>query len=197
VGDYTERFKQVGGKRPVWMVLQGFGWRDIHEYPADAPEGAGRRPSEAESRFMLYDAIAHGAHGVLYWGCNYAQEPPEFWEMLRGVVREAAALDQVWAARDAEVQPVVGYAPTMGSVDRPPVALAKQHDGKTYILVVNEHYAGLAVRLSGLTSLEGGRTSFTGNPGGCDLNADRVLNGMLTIQMPGESAAVVCVIDRE
>ena len=38
VGDYTDRFQKVGGERPVWMVLQGFGWRDIHKQPDDAPQ---------------------------------------------------------------------------------------------------------------------------------------------------------------
>ena len=59
VGDYTERFRQAGGRRPVWMVLQGFGWRDIQQPAEDAPAEEGRRPTQSESRFMLYDAIVH------------------------------------------------------------------------------------------------------------------------------------------
>jgi len=195
VGDYTERFHQAGGGRPVWMVLQGFGWRDIHKHPPDAPEEKGRRPSRAESRFMLYDAIVHGARGVLYWGCNYAQEPPDFWRDLRAVVREAADLGEVWAARDAAIHPEVSYGPTWGSVDRPPLALAKNHEDKTYILVVNEHYEGLAVRLSGLRGLDGARVSLVGNPSGCALKTDRIEQGALTHYMAGLSAAVVAVSD--
>jgi len=193
VGDYTERFRAAGGKRAVWMVLQGFGWRDLNKPPADAPKDTGRRPTRAESRFMLYDAIVHRARGVLYWGCNYAQEPPDFWKELCSVVREAANLGEVWAARDAAEQPTVSCAPTWGSLDRPPVALAKRHDGKTYVLVVNEHLDGLAVRLSGLGVSDGAKISLVGDPGGSALAADQVAQSSLTVHMPAQGIAIIAV----
>jgi len=196
VGDYTERFRQVGGKRAVWMVLQGFGWRDLNKPPADAPKDTGRRPTRAETRFMLYDAIVHRARAVLYWGCNYAQEPPDLWRELCAVVREAADLGEIWAARDAEQQPTISFAPTWGSVDHPPVAMAKSHEGKTHVLIVNEHYNGLAVRLSGLVGADGSRASLVGDPGGCALAGDRVVQGSLVVHMPGQSVAIVAIAGR-
>jgi hypothetical protein len=196
VGDYTDRFTEVGQGRPVWMVLQGFGWRDIIDHAEDAPKDKGRRPTRRESQFMLYDAIVHGARGVLYWGSNYAQEPPEFWQDLRGVVREAADLQPVWAARDAEEQPTVSYLPTMTSVDRPPLALAKQLDGTVYVLVVNEHYDGLGVRLGGLEHCDGAQATLTGGTGDSSLSEDNVQGGTLVLHMPAFSATVV-VLERD
>ncbi len=68
VGVGTERWKQAGRGKPVYMVLQAFGWGELGDY-------YGHRktvyPSFAESRFMAYDVIAHGARGILYWGSHY------------------------------------------------------------------------------------------------------------------------------
>jgi hypothetical protein len=191
VADYTDRFRSAGGRRPVWMVLQGFGWRDIQTHAEDAPPEKGRRPTRDESRLMLYSAIVHGSRGVLYWGSQYARDPPDFWDDLRNVVREAAELQHVWAARDAETQPRTVYLPTQGSVDRPPRALAKQLEDQQYILVVNEHYEGLGVRLEGLEQLNGSQASLCGDADGCQLKADQVQKGALVVHMPGLSAAVV------
>lgn len=191
VGDYTDRFRIAGGGRPVWMVLQGFGWRDIHAHPEDAPPERGRRPTQDESRLMLYDAIVHGSRGVLYWGSQYAQDPPDFWDDLCKVVHEAAELQHVWAARDADTQPRMSYLPTLRSVDRPPLALAKQLEDQQYILVVNEHDDGLGVRLEGLEGLNDSQASLFGNADGCQLKTDLIQKGSLVIHMPGLSAAVV------
>ena len=67
VGGATDRWVQVGKGKPVWMVLQAFSWHELgegntHKNPA--------YPTFAESEFMAFDAIAHGARGVLYWGSS-------------------------------------------------------------------------------------------------------------------------------
>jgi hypothetical protein len=146
---------------------------------------------------MLYDAIVHRACGVLYWGCNYAQKPPDFWNDLCAEVREAADHGQMWAARDAREQPVVSYEPTWASVDRPPLALAKRLEDRIGILVVNEHSDGLAVRLAGLGHLDGAKASLVGDPGGCALAGDRVTTGSLVLHMSALSAAVIAVESRK
>ncbi|MCI0492139.1 MAG: hypothetical protein L0Z07_04290, partial [Planctomycetes bacterium] len=73
VGAYTERMQQAATGKACAMVLQGFGWRDLWEKPNEvgAAVGIGRRPTWAESRFMAYDAIIHGANAILYWGTAY------------------------------------------------------------------------------------------------------------------------------
>jgi hypothetical protein len=193
VGDYTQRYLQLVGNRPAWMVLQGFGWRDIHEHQKSAPAEVGRRPTRRESRFMLYDAIVRGARGVLYWGINYAQDPPTFWHELKSVVHEAASLGDVWAARDAELQVKTTFEPTMASVARPPRTLVKKLRARYYFLVVNEHDDGLVVRLEGLDELDGAAASIVGDMADCLLPTPRVDHGTLAVQMPGYSVAIVLV----
>ncbi len=192
VGDYTERFLHLRGNRPAWMVLQGFGWQDIRK-DEDLPAAAGRRPTQQESRFMLYDAIVRGARGVLYWGVNYAQKPPKFWHELKEVVEEAATLGEVWAARDAKLSVTAAFEPTMGSVDRPPRVLAKKVGQRHYLLVVNEHTEGLVVRLEGLGELDGMTASIVGDQTGCNLPSPHVEHGALAVQIPSHTAAVVLV----
>lgn len=89
VGSSTERWKQVGSGRPVWMVLQGFSWSDLEGYSHDVAY-----PTFAESRLMAYDCIAHGARGILYWGSNYLKSPgfEAFREFLYALTSELAAL---------------------------------------------------------------------------------------------------------
>lgn len=191
VGDYTDRFLQAGAGRPTWMVLQGFGWRDLSKGPKPPAPETGRRPTRHETRFILLDAMVHGARGVLYWGVNYAQDPPTFINELEGVVREAAAQSALWSARDAAVQPKVSFAPTMGSVDRPPRALLKQDGSRRGLLLVNEHTSGLAVHVAGLGVADGSQATILGDADGCALQTGRVEKGGLVVFMPAESALVV------
>ena len=81
----------------------------------------------------------------------------------------------------------------MGSVDRPPRALAKQVEDDLYILVVNEHYEGLGVCLASLAGRNGAQASLVGDPHGCALKEDRVREGSLILHMPGYSAAVLAI----
>lgn len=194
VGEYTDRFRQAGDGRPVWMVLQGFGWRDLHSQPSTAstaPADVGRRPTHRETRLMLYDALVHGARGIMYWGTKYAAEPPAFLEDLEAVVREASAQSTLWSARDAAAQPKVSYGPTMVSVDRPPRVLAKQDGSRLGLLVVNEHNGGLEVHVAGLAVVDGTRIAILGETDGCVLAADRVAKGEIVLFMPAESAVVL------
>ncbi|MHC4537538.1 MAG: hypothetical protein ACYS6K_26690, partial [Planctomycetota bacterium] len=63
VGAYTDRMRETAPRKSIWMVLQGFGWRDLSEKGKNDPDpGKGRRPNFFEIRFMAYDAIVHGAN---------------------------------------------------------------------------------------------------------------------------------------
>lgn len=95
VGDATERWKKVGrNEKPVWMVLQAFSWSELGDY-------YGHKivvyPSFTESRFMAYDAIVHGARGILYWGSHYLKSS-EFRQSLYALTSELAALQTLLVA---------------------------------------------------------------------------------------------------
>ncbi|MCA9217827.1 MAG: hypothetical protein KDB27_32380 [Planctomycetales bacterium] len=85
IGRATDRWNAIGQGNPVWMVLQGFSW---HAAKATRTK---LYPTFAQSRFMAYDAIVHGARGVLYWGSNTIDEP-QFRTSLYALTSELSAL---------------------------------------------------------------------------------------------------------
>lgn len=88
VGSATERWKKVGRGKPVWMVLQAFAWSELGDYYG---EKIAAYPTFAESRFMAYDVVAHGARGVLYWG-SHSLKSDDFRQSLYALTSELAAL---------------------------------------------------------------------------------------------------------
>jgi len=95
VGDATERWKKVGrNEKPVWMVLQAFSWSELGDYYGHKTL---LYPSFTESRFMAYDAIVHGARGILYWGSHYLKSS-EFRQSIYAVTSELAALQEFLVA---------------------------------------------------------------------------------------------------
>jgi len=154
VGDYTERMQAAGPGKAVWMVLQGFGWRDLREEkPEDETEG--RRPRYDETRFMAFDAVVHGADAILYWGTHYIDKPSRFWTDLKRVVTELKGLGDVLAARTLEIDLHVELKPTLYSADRGIVAVAKRARGRTFVITVNECHEPLGCTISGLPVADG------------------------------------------
>jgi len=157
VGGYTRRMQEAAPAKPVWMVLQGFGWADIRERPdADARDRL-RQPNPNESRFMAYEAIVNGARGILYWGTAYVDKEEPFWTELLSLVTELSAQQPVWSAPDAALDVKITLAQTWGSLDRGVRVLPKQVGSRVYLLVVNEWLDPLVYTLHGLGSLDGVR----------------------------------------
>ncbi len=92
----TERWNQIGRGMPVYMVLQAFSWHELGEY-YDAKNEA--YPTFDESRFMAYDAIAHGADGILYWGSSYLKSEA-CRASIYALTKELAALQPFLTAPD-------------------------------------------------------------------------------------------------
>ena len=95
VGDYAEWVRAAGeDRKPVLMVLQACAF--------GTPEGKDPvYPTWEQLRFMAFDAIVHGAVGVLYWGLNSVPEEALLWGHMRRVVGELARLEPVLAAPDS------------------------------------------------------------------------------------------------
>ncbi len=146
VGAYTDRMQASAPGKPVWMVLQGFGWNDIRA--EDAPDDPKRRrPKPEESRFMAYDAIVRGARGLLYWGTFKVEKDSLFWGELLALVKELNGLQAVLSAPDAGAVMQVPLEPSYGSLDRGVLALPKETDTGTWYIVVNESPYTLTYRL--------------------------------------------------
>jgi hypothetical protein len=172
VGVYTERMRAAAPGKACAMVLQGFGWRDLSSKKDEHEKvvGIGRRPTWAESRFMAYDAIIHGANAVLYWGTAYAkpaegegggtQSRPKLWYDLLRVARELRALDPVLVASPLKA-PEVRQAETSGSVDGRGITCTLRRVGEDFaLIVVNETENGLAFSLEGLPGKLNGRSLY-------------------------------------
>jgi hypothetical protein len=155
VGAYTSRMQSAAPGKPVWMVLQGFGWADIQPTASPERKKEERRPTLEETRFMAYDTIVRGGRGILYWGTAYIEKDSQCWKDLLSVIAELAALQPVLSAPDATITPHVTLAPTWGSVDRGILVLPKDVNGKTWLIVVNECVDPLRYTIHGLDTMNG------------------------------------------
>jgi len=100
IGRLVNRWDAISRGKPVWMVLQGFSWHKAK---------AGRKrlyPSYHQSRFMAYDAIAHGARGILYWGTQTIDDPL-FRESLYTLTSELSQLEPFLVDADNTVEVAV------------------------------------------------------------------------------------------
>jgi len=146
VGGYVDRLARAMGGRPVWAVLQGFSWTEIGIRDVRRTVDY---PSFAQSRFLAYDAIAHGATGVLYWGTHTLRADNPCWISLKALAAELNALAPVLvapAAGSPQVEVLSGWhSAALGAR-----ALLKQVNGETYLVLVNEERYPLDVQISGL-----------------------------------------------
>lgn len=155
VGAYTGLMQDAAPRKPVWMVLQGFGWADLAEQKNSPDADKQRQPTYHESRFMAYDAIVHGARGILYWGTAYTDKTKPFWNSFLALMRELADLHPVLSAPDAKISLAVSLDETWGSLDRGVRVLPKRAPKGNCFIVVNEWRDPLRYSLQGLREYEG------------------------------------------
>ena len=159
LADSTDRWRQVGKGRPVWMVLQGFTWSDLD----DGDTNITAFPAFAESRLMAYACITHGARGILYWGSSYMKSEGKeaFRKSLYALTSELSALQPFLTA------PIERYVTVRliddGRTDIPPplsvrgVSITARRIGRDWLIVlVNEdEHAHMGVEVNGLDALNG------------------------------------------
>ncbi len=166
-GAYTDRMRDAAPGKACWMVLQGFGWRDINDrYNLTQDPRSGRRPNWLESRFMAYDSILHGANAILYWGTAYIENDSELWRDLLKVARELRALEPAIVAPKPPFAPRAEGELTYASFDGcQPALMLRQYAGadgapEWALIAVNEIYTGIAFRVSGLPAALEGRQLY-------------------------------------
>ena len=151
VGEYTDKMRRVAGKsKPVFMVLQGFSWEMLRK-EGERDTSKILYPTFQQSRFMAYDAIIHGANGILYWGTAYTPQPSAFWTNLKKVVRELADLQNVLAAGTEPLRVVKTYHETGHSIDAGVEFIAKKAGNDVYLLSANADKNPVKITFSGLT----------------------------------------------
>jgi|GEM_PF-3978030 len=131
------------------MVLQAFSWEMLKK-EEDRDTTMIRYPSYKESRFMAFNAIVHGATGILYWGSNYTPQPSTCISDLNKVTGELGGMQEILAAPDIELNIKKEYHELRYSVDAGIEILSKKFNDKYYLLTVNSDKNPVKVSLTGL-----------------------------------------------
>lgn len=147
VGQYTEKMRRVAGRsRAVFMVLQAFAWEDLREKERDPAMVL--YPTRGQLKSMAYQAIVHGADGLLFWGL--AGNPPgaPVWNDLRAVLSELAQMSGELSARPLQAALSFEYQDTGHSLDRGIEWTARPSRNGVLLLTVNADENPVDARLS-------------------------------------------------
>lgn len=140
-GDETDKNRAaVNDQKPVFMVLQAFAWRALSR--RDDPQAV--YPSLAQQRFMAYNAILHGARGLLYWGAHCMPKPSQAWADVKTTVHELSRLTPMLVAPSPERPPQV--TSDTGGVE----AMLRQVGEETFLVLTNTENREAEATLSAL-----------------------------------------------
>lgn len=163
VGDYTERMKAAAPGKSVWMVLQGFGWRDLNPNAKNSPDtNMGRRPNLHETRFMAYDALVRGSGAILYWGTAYIEKDSQLWKDLLAVARELRSLEPAIVGQPPEQEPrsiALSCRSSVDAEDGPRLMLRRTGDD-WLLIAVNELNAPVPFAVEQLPAELEGKTLY-------------------------------------
>ncbi len=137
VGDYVDKMRQVcGPNRPLLMVLQGFAWEMLR--PAAERENSKiHYPTYEELWFMSWDAILHGANGLIWWGTAFTPPEHAFHKDLAKVVNNLSSLSNLLSA-PAKAYPIQFRYHEMGHSISKGIEVMVKLDGKNiWIFTVN------------------------------------------------------------
>jgi hypothetical protein len=164
----TDKMKEASGGKPVWMTLQ-IAWSGIAP-SKDAPGAVPRFPSLPQERFMAYQAIVHGARGLIFFGGHMTEvcTPDDaaagwnwtFWrQVLRPVIHELSSseLQPALLAPDAKV-PVRVNTHTSGVTDVELVV--RRAGGFIYVIAVRRGGSPALVDFVGLPPDSKGEVLF-------------------------------------
>ncbi len=136
VGKYTDICREtVRDAKPVWMTLQAFAWGVLTKRPPVYP-------AHEENRFMAYNAIAHGATGLFYWGINTnGVENWPFVAELGRTIRELRSISGFLVGETIRKEL---------SADAPEICILHKRAGnKNCYILLNESGKNLEAKISG------------------------------------------------
>ena len=98
---------------------------------------------------MSYEAVIHGGNGITWYSYGDAVNTPESWENMRRIVGELSALQDVFLEPvKLPVEATVIDGPQTDTLGYPSISvMAKQHDGKLFLICANSANAEVAVTL--------------------------------------------------
>ena len=152
VGEYVEKMKKVTqGKKPIIMVLQGFSW-EMLKRSGSRDLSMVKYPTYSETRFMAYNAIIHGAKGIIYWGTNYTPKSSEFINHLNLVTKELSKHESIFILENKSKNIGVEYHELGFSVDSGIEWILKEFKNKLYFITCNADKTPAKVTFSGFSN---------------------------------------------
>ena len=152
-GGYTDIMQNSAPGKPVWMVLQAFSWELLKD-PLPEKLNPEMFPTYKESRFMAWDAMLHGATGILYWGSYKVSPNSLFWKTIMGVTKEISSLESFLISDELKEKIKVQAVQFTSSIPTRIAYTLRKFD-EDYLLVVLQEDVRQAVDVSGLDFLEG------------------------------------------
>lgn len=172
VGEHTAGLVELGSRdgvrqTPVWMVLQGFGWGDLG---FDNPK-LFVPPTRHELRYVTYDAIVHGATGILSYGPFFTKSEANasFWRDLKAMAGELQRHYDFLTCPSELVPEKISIQVGDGYGETPIRVLIKLMEEKVVVLAVNTRDDALD------------KVTFSVKPGGGRLTGVKVLEEDRTI----------------
>ncbi len=153
-GPLLDKYRRTAPRHELWAVQQAFSWSSLPRH------GEGKSPSypdTAQARFVAWQAIAHGATGLLWWGSSHEKRPAPFLTDLMSAVHElnevqpfltAANIPSVHIAANQRLRPsVLGVSGFVRQIE--------DANGmkRRMLALVNEDPWGHDVELSGLSDV--------------------------------------------
>lgn len=136
VGEFVDKMKKVARPgQPVFIVLQGFSWGVTVSGPRR--ENFLRYPSRRETRFMAYNAIVHGAKGLMYWGLHHVPRDHAFVADLRSVLNEIADLSPAWTRGEPLGTPALRYRERGSTIAAGIETMARRLNGEITLIAAN------------------------------------------------------------
>jgi hypothetical protein len=137
VGEYVDKMRNVTGPdRPLIIILQGFAWEMLKPEKERDPSMI-LYPTFEQSWFMAWNAIIHGANGLLWWGNSYTPPEHPFHNDLGKVTKRLRDLEDVIVAHSLESKIELEYHELGYSVDAGVEFLVKETEKGTWILAAN------------------------------------------------------------
>lgn len=136
VGEYVDKMKAVANaEQSVFIVLQGFAWEATRAKNPD--KKLVRYPTWKESRFMAYNAISHGAGGILYFGLHTVPKEHPFVQDLARVLQEISRMTPVFSGRDLPTLPKLKYHERGSTIAGGIEMMLRETSEGTYLITSN------------------------------------------------------------
>ena len=176
VGEYTDlAMASAYGQKPIWMIIMAGAWSEEGGKPVD-PERP--RPTYGQFRFQFYNAVTHGARGIVYYsykgGLHDFYSP--FMAMMADVNHEFHAIEDFYNLGQASKVEAAGDTQEV-RID------ARILDDQHLVIAVNE---GKTVREIDLPLPS--KLTFYRSPDGAEISA---INGRLAVALQANEVLIL------